>query len=666
MTIIKDEHSNDTSLKHNRDSSVGQSLFFRAQRSRYRHNRQRWKPSGMPDQPGVWSDYVAKSICPDDSLWTECLIDGGIPTPWRGLVWQAILCMPAPLTALFDQWVAIHRPLQPQTSLERLRDALTDQLGHLSAQSQIIVEFLSTVVSEKEAFCVFVRWMETENLQLLSSDSLALKERLGLLNSVLAQMCPILHQHLALHNVQLHMYAGSWYQTLMCDILPHEYALRALDLFLLQGSVYGVTQMAMAILQRNQETLLAIQDHNQLLDLLTSKQLNTYDSPDNLIKHSLALCATFTPAAMDRLKVPLISHDPVQTLSIESSTPIYHVNASIPNTVDLLSKSQVGMVLDSPISGPLSNRSSLFTLSQKSCGTYQTAETLADYDHGFNGQEELGTWDASLGQATSELVDIKLANFEMSQKYETLCHAHQHVLHQLDLHKEVDRSLADKTQLLETGIKLIKEENAKSLEENDALARQGQDLEKQVAVAQAMAAELSLERDGIADKVEKLTSQVASLEEEKTRYYVPSTTMTLLGETKETGFCRGTVSRKEQGRRYTLSQMSTRVGTGLIDEEARYVQSELRCRELEKMLAETKVQLAAQEAEVKTYSLTPRKTVPLTGSLFLSKRTSINFPTRPMSVQYEKPARPFTLPAIKRIPADRSLILERHDVYQGR
>ncbi|KAL0089271.1 rab-GTPase-TBC domain-containing protein [Phycomyces blakesleeanus] len=785
----------------------------------------RWIPTDLPidkKNNSIWRDYVVKDFCPNDNLWIDCLArekEGGIPELWRGLVWQAILCMPASLPALYDQWIILNQPLQPQphshsqpqpqlqpqTSLERLRDALTDQLDHLSTETQVLVDFLSTVVSEKEAFCVFVRWMETENLHLVTLNSKPLKERLGLLDSVLAQTCPILHQHFAHHDVRPEMYAASWYQTLMCNVLPRDCVLRTLDLILLEGSVSGVTRIAIALLKANQCLLLAIHSQLDIIRFLTSEQLvvcSGYNdsNPGALLKDAMALSAILTPAAIDQLLIS-VSNEIDQTqhqrqkplpLPLEVSTatetlnqivpidndnimtPIYQSNASIPSTVivDPLTKHCHVGTLDSPISGPLSNRSSLLTLSQKSCGTHQTAETLVDWspsnttntntnnnknlnesDMFKKQQKEINQdyletgWDAAmLGRVTSELVDIKLGNFEMSQKYETMCHAYQHVLHQLGLLDEVDGSLVQKTQDLESTIKLIKEQNAKTLEENDALARQGKDLEKGVVVARTMVTELSLERDTIAGKVERLACQVAKLEAEKARYYVPlnlnlglgldmirpttdnattaTTAISTGSQLGDTGICQGTSNaitespaqttttvtatdtmpsqtfvssgayteqlkqnqqqkenghKHKQARRCTLSQMSTRIDTNnrqMIDEEARYVQSELRCRELEKMLAETKVQLAAQEAEVKTYTLHSKPKIEAeientggAGSLsFLSKRMSLTFPTRPMSVQYKKPARPFTLPAVKAIPADRSdpCFFERHDIYQGR
>ncbi|RCH97253.1 hypothetical protein CU098_008985, partial [Rhizopus stolonifer] len=212
--------------------------------------------------------------------------------------------------------------------------------------------------------------------------------------------------------------------------------------------------------------------------------------------------------------------------------------------------------------------------------------------------------DTALQNVTSELVAIKLDHFETKQRYETLYHHCEQLTAQIQSMQESQNALVQKIIYLESELDDVQAERDQILQDQEEVL-------EVAMVAKKTAAELQLEKLALAKDIERLEQTIKDLEEEKKAFFMPRGTFTeevfaahsiLFGENKS--------SAKEQNRRHTLQ-------LGLKNEDeykTKFVESELRCRELEKYLAETKVKLAELESGS---TMSPR------GSMQQQRRASV-------------------------------------------
>lgn len=208
----------------------------------------------------------------------------------------------------------------------------------------------------------------------------------------------------------------------------------------------------------------------------------------------------------------------------------------------------------------------------------------------------------SLSNVTSELVAIKLDRFETQQRYDTL------FTHCEDLNRQLEMAQEQQTILLQKIVYLTSElEDCQN--ERDQIYQDQEDVLEKAMIAKKTSAELQLEKMALAKDLERLEQRMQELEDEKKSYFMPRSTFSeevfaahsiIYGPTKP--------AKKDLSRRHTLQLGKTN------DEEyqTKLVESELRCRELEKYLAEAKVKLVELEA-----SASPR------GSMQLPRRGSV-------------------------------------------
>src|SRR6478735_9416549 len=111
--------------------------------------------------------------------------------------------------------------------------------------------------------------------------------RLHQFQTLLTQYCPRLASHLEEHSIHTAMYASQWYLTLFAYSFPISLVLRIYDLVFAEGAVETITRVAIAIMQKNEETLLGMDDFEQLMMYLSSRNLYqvAYDSdPEAVIQ----------------------------------------------------------------------------------------------------------------------------------------------------------------------------------------------------------------------------------------------------------------------------------------------------------------------------------------------------------------------------------------------
>ncbi|KAF7732117.1 hypothetical protein EC973_006372 [Apophysomyces ossiformis] len=260
---------------------------------------------------------------------------GGIPHRLRGIIWQAMARSSATnLESIYDRLVeeeestsspydrVIKRDLsrtfpqvemfkadggEGQQAMGRLLKAYSvydAHVGYCQGLAFLVGPLLMTM-PEKQAFCVFVRLMETYDMRTMFTLNMeGLHLRLHQFQSLLTQLCPRLNAHLADNSIHPAMYASQWYLTLFAYTFPISLVLRIYDLAFAEGAVETITRVAVAVMQKNEEKLLTITDFEQLMIYLSSRKLYeaAYDSnPEQVIADAMALSTVITRTKLDSI-----------------------------------------------------------------------------------------------------------------------------------------------------------------------------------------------------------------------------------------------------------------------------------------------------------------------------------------------------------------------------
>lgn len=223
----------------------------------------------------------------------------------------------------------------------------------------------------------------------------------------------------------------------------------------------------------------------------------------------------------------------------------------------------------------------------------QQQTTDQDDDDAVNNKKKL---DAALQNVTSELVAVKLDHFETSQRYESLYHHCQELTGQLQSMQESQTALVQKIIYLESELEDVQTER-------DHIFQDQEEVLAMAMVAKKTSAELQLEKMALSKEVERLEQTVKDLQEEKKAYFMPRDTFSEeVFAAHSILFGQSTKKQQQQQQQQPLRELNRRhtlqLGKNALEEEykTKFVESELRCRELEKYLAETKVKLAELES----------------------------------------------------------------------
>lgn len=230
------------------------------------------------------------------------LIRVGLPNRLRGELWE--VCSGTLLARLFDGQatysnLALRAAQSPKTTLAmeeiekdltrslpeysayqrtegiaKLRQVLTayslfdPELGYCQAMN-IVVSVLLIFTDDEQAFWL-LRYLCRQALPGYYSTSMwgaVLDQRVFEL--LLRRHLPSLERHLQAQQIQLSVVTLPWFLTIFLTTLPLKMALRVLDWFFLEGAVV-LFQIALAIMQINEEGLLAVREEGQLVKLFKS------------------------------------------------------------------------------------------------------------------------------------------------------------------------------------------------------------------------------------------------------------------------------------------------------------------------------------------------------------------------------------------------------------
>lgn len=547
--------------------------------------------------------------------------------------------------------------------------------------------------------------------------------RLHQFSVLLSQLCPKLDAHLAEHSIHPAMYASQWFLTLFAYTFPVSLVLRIYDLVFAEGAVETITRVAIAVMRKNEETLLGIDEFEKLMLYLSSRKLyeDAFDSdPEAVIAEAMDLSSVITKSKMDSIAQ---SHNKEleqeksraqQLLAIrfggssnsstskrsskreswfsrqrrDSSTTSPPSSPTVPRqdrSVQMLHQQIEDLVValsqlqkeHSQLSEEMMNlkmremdhetekqklekriavlekrvkkfKNKLAAATQmspvspvdnsKEVSRLQELERDPEFRSFVDSLRMSGDFGALIAGALSsegqqqqqqalskvvvvesstdeeeaptttikeeedsvmaaELDRYKLANFELAQKYDELAQKYEQLEQQLRTSQASQEELMAKTVELQNEVETLQAEKEQLLEERDELEQDNRDKEEKMMAAKKTSSELQLEKLELAKDVERLEQRVKELEDEKREYLMPrgsfteevlAAHQTLFGEKK---------NKQEVNRRHTLQCLPNGKQLVVNDEyQKKYIESELRCRELEKLLAESKYKLAEYEA----------------------------------------------------------------------
>ncbi|KAJ2126036.1 hypothetical protein GGH12_003100 [Coemansia sp. RSA 1822] len=259
-------------------------------------------------------------------------IRAGIPARVRGVVWQTLTrARSTYLQTVYTQLVLEHSPHErvirrdltrtfpkvpvfkreggeAQQRLFRILKAYSlydAEVGYCQGLGFIIGPLIMSM-GECEAFCVLVRLMETYDLRgMFTEDMAGLHLRLFQFQALATEIAPELMAHLERHGVVPAMYVPSWFLSLFAYTMPLSFVLRAMDVIMAERAPEAIIRIGVALLQRNADTLLAQDDFESTMGVLTSGLYNDdlpRDRPGFVLQEAARLGAVVTSARLDELE----------------------------------------------------------------------------------------------------------------------------------------------------------------------------------------------------------------------------------------------------------------------------------------------------------------------------------------------------------------------------
>ncbi|KAI8090792.1 rab-GTPase-TBC domain-containing protein [Thamnidium elegans] len=695
------------------------------------------KPSDITDFEPDWDFW--QTIVQDFStavkklphLLAAKLRCGGIPHRIRGVIWQAMsqsssLNLESLYSALCQNESSYERVIQRDLSrtfpqLEMFKDDGGE--GQL-AMGRVLKAY--SLYDAHVGYCqglaflvgpllMTVKLMETYEMRTMFTLNMeGLHLRLFQFQTLLSQLCPRLDAHLTKHSIHTAMYASQWYLTLFAYSFPISLVLRIYDLVFAEGAVETITRVAVAMMQKNQDVLLEMDDFEQLMMYLSSRKLyqDAYESDaEAVIRDTMALSTVITKQKMDNIAesyhqdieqekiraqqvlamkfdssnnnkkreswfswkqqeekvekqdrtIPIL-HEQIEDLVTELSR-LQKENLTISEALMVKQMREIELLTErdqllqrntnletkfvqhqpSPVEsvdGDIEDDKKLELIQQKQVefkGFVDSLKLSGEFGTLIAGAlepvtkpiEPVATTTVvvvseddkkeSFDDVTSELVSIKLANFEMGLKYQSLCQEHEQLKRTLGTSNQDQLSLVNKIVGLQGKIESLELDKEQLIQERDELLDENDELEQKTLATKKTCADLQLEKLELDNNCLDLNKKVKQLEEQRSEYLMPrgSFTEEVLAA-HQTLFCQAPA----MNRRHTLQTLPT-----LNDEyQTKYIESDLRCRELEKLLAETKYRLVEYETAGSTASTSPR------GSLQQNRRPNSGIHTKRSSL----------------------------------
>lgn len=174
-------------------------------------------------------------------------------------------------------------------------------IGYCQAMN-IVCSVLLLYASEEEAFWLMVALCERLLPDYYNNKVIGALVDQNVLDELVREHMPDLHQKLAPLGV-LSMISLSWFLTIFLSVMPFEVALHIVDCFFFDGARV-VFQVALAILNVNQESLLKVRDDSEAMTILSGyiENIRVTDI-SNLIKESYSKYGKIDEEMIEKLRM---------------------------------------------------------------------------------------------------------------------------------------------------------------------------------------------------------------------------------------------------------------------------------------------------------------------------------------------------------------------------
>ncbi|KAB5554646.1 rab-GTPase-TBC domain-containing protein [Coniochaeta sp. 2T2.1] len=246
----------------------------------------------------------------------------GVPPPLRGIVWQSMTR--AQDRSLHEVYERLSGESSPYEGLigkdlgrsfpgvDMFRDAdgegqqnlgrvlkcfsLYDQkIGYCQGLAFLVGPLLMHM-SDKEAFCVLVRLMENYDLRdCFLPDLAGLHVRIYQFRELLRQQLPVLSAHL--EDLQVDpAYVSQWFLSFFAVTCPLPMLFRIYDVIFAEGASETIMRVALSLMHKNQNRILACTELENVVQLLLSRSLwGCYNyNADELVDHFVSLTGVIT------------------------------------------------------------------------------------------------------------------------------------------------------------------------------------------------------------------------------------------------------------------------------------------------------------------------------------------------------------------------------------
>ncbi|KAF9110987.1 hypothetical protein BGX27_005535 [Mortierella sp. AM989] len=259
----------------------------------------------------------------------------GLPSKLRGLIWQSMSQASSTyLETMYTQLLKEHSPYEriiqrdlartfPQVDMFKEEGGKGQEMlfkilkayslydphvGYCQGLGFLVGPLLMNM-DEKEAFCVFVRLMETYDMRTMFTLNMeGLQLRLYQFSALLSEHLPMLHAHLSFHSIHAAMYASQWFLSLFAYTYPLPLVLRIYDVVFSEGAPETIMRVAVAFLKKNEEKLMQLQEFEDLLEVLSSKLYDVYEeNAGAVIKDSMALSSEISKDKLDALAMAYLA-----------------------------------------------------------------------------------------------------------------------------------------------------------------------------------------------------------------------------------------------------------------------------------------------------------------------------------------------------------------------
>lgn len=261
---------------------------------------------------------------------TTSKIRAGIPPPLRGVVWASMAgARERSLEEAYDRLLDEKSPYEGIINkdvgrsfpgIDLFRDAggegqkmlgrvlkcfsLHDKdIGYCQGLGFLVGPLLMNM-GEKEAFCTLVRLMDHYSLQPSFLPSLSgLHMRIYQFSALLKQLCPELSEHLVDMGIEP-AYLSQWFLSCFAVTCPLPMLFRMYDVIFAEGANETVMRVALAIMRRNEQKLLASSEFEEVMTLLLGRTV--FDSygcnADELVDDFTSLDDVITHARLAELE----------------------------------------------------------------------------------------------------------------------------------------------------------------------------------------------------------------------------------------------------------------------------------------------------------------------------------------------------------------------------